>query len=88
MTIIISVFVPERSRAGTNPRFQFLYQSDDRPGTKTEIIIVKVSSEENTFSVIGCKDGILFEMYPLQLYNTLSDCEFGQTTLSQHHFVL
>ena len=26
MTIIISVFVPERSRAGTNPLFQFLYQ--------------------------------------------------------------
>jgi hypothetical protein len=39
---------------GTNPLFQFLY----RPGTKTEIIIVtinvKVNSEEDTFSVLGC----------------------------------
>ena len=43
-----SVFVPER----------------DRPGTKTEIIIVKiivkVNSEEDTFSTIGCSSKILF----------------------------
>ncbi len=42
VTIIISVFVPERSRAGTNPLFQFLYQHVTVLVQKLEIIIVKI----------------------------------------------
>ncbi len=55
VTIIISVFVPGRSRVVQTHSF---WTTRDRPGTKTEIIIVtinvKVNPEEDTFATICC----------------------------------
>ncbi len=55
VTIIISVFVPGRSREVQNLQ-KWVCTTRDRPGTKTEIIIVtinvKVNPEEETFATI------------------------------------
>ncbi len=57
VTIIISVFVPGRSRTVQKLK-KWVCTTRDRPGTKTEIIIVtinvKVNSEEDTFAEIYC----------------------------------
>ncbi len=57
VTIIISVFVPGRSRTVQNLK-KWVCTTSDRPGTKTEIIIVtlnvKVNPEEDTLVSICC----------------------------------
>ena len=58
VTIIVSVFVPGRWRVVQKLR-EWVCTTRDRPGTKTEIIIVtinvKVNPEEDTFTEIFCK---------------------------------
>jgi hypothetical protein len=58
VTIIFSVFVPGRSRVVQKLK-KWVCTTRDRAGTKTEIkivtIIVKVNSEDDTFSAICCK---------------------------------
>jgi hypothetical protein len=68
VTIIISVFVPERSRDCTNPRFQFLYQDTEMIIVK---IIVKVNSEEDTFSTIGCTDTTTYVFPHLSILSSI-----------------
>jgi hypothetical protein len=57
VTIIISVFVPGRSRAVQKQK-KWVCTSRDRPGTKSEIVIVtinvKVNPEEDTLATICC----------------------------------
>ena len=59
VTIIISVFVPGRSRVVQKLK-KWVCTARDRPGTKTETIIVtlnvKVNPEEDTFTAICCKN--------------------------------
>jgi hypothetical protein len=72
--IIISVFLPRRSRVEQIYFFSVFVRARDRPGIKTEMIIVtliaKVNAVDGTLFAIGCIGDIL--SFNLILYLSLS----------------
>jgi hypothetical protein len=69
-TIIISVFVPGRSRVVQTHLFNFC-TALGRPGTKTEIIIVTINVTSSTTTPFQMKELVFCPIYRISVIETV-----------------